>query len=103
MSSDFTRPEREFRVGAVRVTVWANPRYGTDGKTWTSHRVAMDCGYKDHDGNWRKKADTLTTQEIPQAILALKRAYEYLTMNKTEKEEGITEPAAASPVPARIP
>ena len=51
MSSDFTRPEREFRVGAVRVTIWGNPRYGADGKTWVSHRVAMDRGYKDHDGN----------------------------------------------------
>ncbi|HRI87965.1 MAG TPA: hypothetical protein PK869_06865 [Candidatus Hydrogenedentes bacterium] len=81
MSSDFTRPEREFRVGAVRVTVWGNPRYGSDGKTWVSHRVAMDRGYKDHDGNW-KKADTLETDDIPKAIMALKRAYEYLTMNK---------------------
>lgn len=81
MNSDFTRPEREFRVGAVRVTIWGNPRYGPDGKTWVSHRVAIDRGYKDHDGNW-KKTDTLDTEDIPKAILALKRAYEYLTMTK---------------------
>lgn len=86
MSSDYSRPEKEFRVGAVHVTVWANPRYGADGKTWTSHRVAIDRGYKDQQGQW-KNTDTLETNDIPKAILALKRAYEYLTMGKSDGAE----------------
>ena len=102
MSSDFTRPEREFRVGAVRVTVWGNPRYGADGKTWVSHRIAMDRGYKDHDGNW-KKADTLETDDIPKAILALKRAYEYLTMNKPANAGDTPTPDAIPMAAERVP
>jgi hypothetical protein len=97
MSSDYTRPEREFRVGAVRVSIWANPRHGADGTTWTSHRIAMDRGYKDHDGNW-KKTDTLETDDIPKAILALKRAYEYLTMGKGGHADG-DEPAPGKVLP----
>jgi hypothetical protein len=95
MSNEYAKPEREFRVGAVRVSIWANPRYGADGKTWTSHRIAIDRGYKDHDGNW-KKTDTLETEDIPKTILALKRAYEYLTMGKHDETD------SEVPAPARI-
>lgn len=102
MSSDFTRPEKEFRVGAVRVAIWANPRYGADGKTWTGRRVAIDRGYKDHDGNW-KKTDTLDTDDIPKAILALKRAYEYLTTNKPTSTSDAPPPTDAPLAMERVP
>jgi hypothetical protein len=78
MSSNFTKPEREFRVGSVRVSVWANPRYRADGTTWVTHRIAIDRGFKDQHGH-AKNEDTLMVEDIPQCILALKRAYEYLT------------------------
>ncbi|MBM3334785.1 hypothetical protein FJY63_09000 [Candidatus Sumerlaeota bacterium] len=71
-----TRPEKEFKVGAVRAAIWANPRVASDGRSFNSHKVILERVYKDREGF--KSTDSLDPNDIPKAILALKKAYEYL-------------------------
>jgi len=73
------KPEKEFRVGAVRVAVWTNPRHAADGRIFNSHKIQVERTYKDVTGKFAC-TNSLDTNDIPKAILALKKAYEYLTI-----------------------
>jgi hypothetical protein len=81
-----TRPEKSFRVGAVRASVWKNVRHGKDGKTFEMRAVTLDRTYKDSDGNY-KTTNRFAANEIPKAILLLERAYEYLVMGAEEEPD----------------
>ena len=73
------KPEAEFRVAGIRASLWANPRQGRNG-IYNTHRVIVERTYKDATGNF-KTTPGLEVNDIPKAILALKKAYEYLTTN----------------------
>ena len=104
MSEMATKPEREFKVGGVRATVWANPRTDGKGEAYSSHRVILERVYRDSQGGW-KTTGSLGPEDLPKAILALRQAYEHIVLNKRRSD---TPPAGApEPVPfewpARIP
>ena len=80
------RPEKSFRIGAVRASVWKNIRESKDGKTYEARSVTIDRTYKDREGNY-KSNNRFTAPEIPKAILLLQRAYEYLVLGPEEPEE----------------
>ena len=71
------KPEMEFKVGAIRAAIWTNPRQSKDGSIFHSHRVIVERTYKDMHGNF-KSTHSLDTNDIPKAILALKKTYDYL-------------------------
>ena len=80
------RPEKSFRIGAVRASVWKNTRENKDGKTFETRTVSLDRSYKDQAGNY-KSTNSFNPNEIPKAILLLQRAYEYLVLGPEEAEE----------------
>ena len=83
--SETTRPEKEFRAGAVRVAVWTNQRRNSDGEPFESHRVQLERTYKDAQGNF-KTTQSLELNDLPKAVLALTKAYEYLTLRSEESD-----------------
>ena len=97
------RPDQEFRVGAVRVAVWINPRQTSNGKSFNSHKVVLERTYKDMHGDF-KTTQSLELNDIPKAIIALKKMYEFCLVRRSD-----TDAAAAAPghtprmVPNRIP
>lgn len=94
-----TKPEKEFRVGPVRVAIWTNPKTTKDGKTFNAHRVVVERRYRDRDGNW-KSTEALDANDVPKAILALRKAYEWITTPKPRRPE----PSAPLPsAPQRTP
>jgi len=96
-----TKPEKEFKVGAVRAAIWANPRTASDGRSFSSHKVMLERVYKDAGGF--KSTSSLDVNDIPKAILALKKAYEYLLCAEQERENP---PQDEVPIPwasARVP
>ena len=70
------KPEKEYKVGAVRAAIWCNPRTTSDGRQFNSHKVILERTYKDASGNF-KSTSSLDVNDIPKAILALKKAYEF--------------------------
>ena len=87
MNSAFTKPENEFKVGSVKASIWSNPRETRDGKVFNSHKVIVDRVYRDASGEF-KATSSLDVNDIPKAILALKKAYDYLMTQPPAEEEG---------------
>ena len=79
------KPVNEFKVGAVRVVIWSNPRHDTNGKMFNSHKIELERIYRDRQGNFHSTG-SLDINDIPKAILALKKAYEYLVTSGQKTE-----------------
>jgi len=96
-----TKPEKEFKVGAVRAAIWANPRTASDGRSFSSHKVMLERVYKDAGGF--KSTNCLDVNDIPKAIVALKKAYEYLLCAESERNGAPQEEVAVPWASARMP
>ena len=77
------KPETVFKIGAVRASVFQNTII-KEGRSIQLPKVVIEVRYKDKSGKW-KGTNTLSINDIPKAILALEKAFEYLTDNKSEK------------------
>ncbi|MEM0359904.1 MAG: hypothetical protein QXK06_01025 [Candidatus Diapherotrites archaeon] len=69
------KPIKKFSAGAIQVSVWENE--GREGKQFYS--VSLDKRYKDKNEQW-KSTGSLKAKDLPNAVLALNKAYEYLTL-----------------------
>jgi hypothetical protein len=72
-----SRPEKIIMVGPCRVSIFRNTCL-KDGKEIEIPKVLLEVRYKDRQGKWRG-THSLALHEIPKAILALEKAFEYLT------------------------
>ena len=71
-----TNPEKIIMVGPCRVSIFRNTVL-VEGKEVEIPKVVLEVRYKDKHGRWRG-TQGMTIREIPKAILALQKAYEYL-------------------------
>ena len=79
------KPEKRFKCGGCEAAVFENEinRGGTTGKI---KKVSFQKRYKSPDGEW-KSTNSLDINELPKAILALSKAYEYLVLGESTDEE----------------
>ncbi|MFA4855546.1 MAG: hypothetical protein WC634_03115 [archaeon] len=80
-------PTKKFGVGGISVAVWENQ--GKEGNNY--YTVSFERRYKDKGGEW-KSTTSLKANDLPKAILALEKAYEFIAlkeplMQSEEKEE----------------
>ncbi len=80
MRNSSNKPEAVFKVGAVRASVFRNT-ISQQGKEVTLPKVVLEVRYKDKAGEWQS-TNSFSLNELPKAILALEKAYDYLTMPK---------------------
>ena len=71
------KPEQVFKVGPVRASVFLNEIIH-NGRTVTLPKVVLEVRYKDKSGEW-KGTNSLSVNDMPKAILALQKAYDYVT------------------------
>jgi hypothetical protein len=80
-------PKTVIRVGAVNVSIFENTVL-KDGKLLTIPKAVFQVRYKDKKtGEW-KSTSSLSINDIPKAIMALEKAFQYLT-EKTHSPQGI--------------
>jgi hypothetical protein len=80
-----SQPEISFKVGAVRAAIFRNTmQRGT--KTINIGKVILEVRYRDKDGQW-KSTHSMSANEVPKAILALQKAYEYLMTKKSDESQ----------------
>ena len=78
------KPIQKFNVGAIHVSIWENEGVSKEGIVRNFNSVSIDRNYKDKQGEW-KSTNSLKVNDLPKAILALQKAYEYLSLkNNTE-------------------
>ena len=75
-----SKPEISFKVGAVRASVFRNVVVN-NGRQIPLPKVVIEVRYKDKTGQWNG-TNSLSLNDIPKAILALQKAFEYLTQHK---------------------
>ena len=77
-----SKPEKVFKIGAVRASIFRNA-IERQGKQVMMPKVILEVRYLDKSGQW-KGTNSLSLNEVPKAVLALQKAFEYLS----EKKEG---------------
>ena len=84
------QPEKVFKIGAVRASVFRNIIMKA-GQSIQLPKVVVEVRYKDKAGNWQG-TNSLSVNDLPKAILALQKAFEYLMDRKDPKqpEESVT-------------
>lgn len=93
-----SKPEISFKVGAVRAAIFRNTIVrGT--QTVNIGKVVLEVRYRDKEGQW-KSAHSMSANEVPKAILALQKAYDYLM---TKKSDGASAGEAADATDAEEP
>lgn len=70
------RPEKVFKMGAVRASVFCNT-FSRGTERLPIRKVVLEVRYRDRAGNW-KGTPSLSINDLPKAITALQQAYEYL-------------------------
>jgi hypothetical protein len=75
-----TQPENVFKIGAVRASVFRNTVVKA-GQSIPLPKVVIEVRYKDKAGNWQG-TNSLSINDLPKAILALQKAFEYLMESK---------------------
>jgi hypothetical protein len=76
-------PIKKFGVGGISVAIWENE--GKEGNGYCS--VSFERRYKDKGGEW-KSTTSLKANDLPKAILALEKAYEFIALKAQEPEQG---------------
>ena len=79
-----SKPETVFKVGAVRAAVFRNI-IQKNGKSIPLPKVVIEVRYKDKAGQWNG-TNSLSLNDLPKAILALQKAYEYLMQHKQPEQ-----------------
>ena len=74
------KPETVFKVGAVRASVFQNT-IEKNGQSIQLPKVVIEVRYKDKSGQWQG-TNSLSINDLPKAILALQKAFEYLMAHK---------------------
>ena len=78
------KPEIVFKVGAVRASVFRNS-IERSGQSIQLPKVALEVRYKDKAGQWQG-TNSLSLNDLPKAILALQKAFAYLTEPRETNE-----------------
>ena len=84
-----TKPEITFKMGAVRASVFRNI-IQHEGKSVPLPKVVLEVRYRDKSGQWQG-TNSLSLNDIPKAITALQKAYEYLLGHGTGKDTNTSE------------
>jgi hypothetical protein len=74
------KPETVFKVGAVRAAIFRNT-IEKAGRSIPLPKVVIEVRYKDKTGKWNG-TNSLSLNDLPKAILALQKAFEYLMEHK---------------------
>ena len=83
-----SKPETVFKIGAVRASIFRNI-IEKAGKSIPLPKVVIEVRYKDKTGQWQG-TNSLSINDLPKAILALQKAFEYLMERKDPGQPGNT-------------
>ena len=81
------RPEKNIRVGPVRAAIWKQTSQTRDGQPFESFKVVLERSYRDRNGQWQN-TNRYDPNDIPKAILAMQKAYEFIHGAASEEQNG---------------
>ena len=78
-----TQPVQRFKAGGCVASIFAN-EVARGEESMTLHTVVLQRVYKDSDGTF-KYTTSLKANDVPKAILALVKAYDFLLGDRKEE------------------
>ena len=88
MANERAQPVKKMNIGAVNLAIWRNDvRFGRDGDSRVMYSVSVERRYKDQSGTWQGSG-SFRLNDIPKLKLLLEKAYEHLTMEIAEDDDG---------------
>ena len=79
-----SKPEKVFKMGAVRASVFLNT-IEKNGASIPLRKVVLEVRYRDKNGEW-KSTKSLSINDLPKAIAALQQAYEYILSEASQRD-----------------
>ena len=92
------KPEKVFKAGAVRASIFRN-YIQKNGEQIPLSKVVIEARYKDKQGNWQG-TNSLSLNEIPKAMLALQKAYAYILEKKAGDKDEENQSGTPTPISA---
>ena len=83
------QPEKRFKCGSCEVAIFENEINKND-RMIKIKKTSIQKRYKNSEGEW-KSTYSLDMNDIPKMILALSKAYEYLTMGEENTSDEVLE------------
>lgn len=83
MSTQPTKPVKEFRAGTIKAAVWRNEVQDGD-RTAVRYSVRIQKRFK-RDGEWHE-TDYYFPEDLPKLRLVADKAYEYVALSESEDE-----------------
>lgn len=80
-------PEKKFKAGSISVTVWHNKTQKQNGEEGDYQTISIERSYMDKDGKWQT-TNSLRTNDVPKAIVALQKAYEHIVLQEQDLTKG---------------
>lgn len=80
------KPEKEFRAGAVRASVWKNTRKDKAGQPFEALSVRVERRYQDKEGEWQSTS-SFRPNDLPRLALVAQKAFEHVAMAAEEAGE----------------
>ena len=80
-----SKPEITFKMGAVRASIFRNT-IQRNGQSISLPKVVLEVRYRDKDGKWQG-TNSLSVNDLPKAITALQKAYEYILSHQAAATE----------------
>lgn len=80
------QPEKVFRHGGCFASVFIN-EVTRDGQIRQMRSVSFQRRYMDKNGEWQSTSH-LNVNDLPKAVLALNKAYDYITSISATRENG---------------
>lgn len=96
-----SKPEIAFKMGVVRAAVFRNI-IQHEGKSMALPKVILEVRYRDKAGNWQS-TNSLSINDLPKAIAALQKAYEYLLGRQDKGPEAASSNSEPAIKPTWIP
>jgi hypothetical protein len=79
------QPVAKFKHGAVEAAIFEN-EIKKNGKSFTVRKVVMQRNYLDRNEMWQSTS-SLDVNDVPKAVLALSKAYEFLTRSEGTNDQ----------------
>jgi hypothetical protein len=101
VNSTISRPEVQFRVEFVRVALWPASAPPAEALEERNYKVTVER--QRNAGASQEYTDVLDARDIPKAILALKKAHDYIRNRQRQPPDAGRFTSAAGYAPERIP
>ncbi len=90
------KPNKTFRAGSVRASVWDNELVSSTGEKVNRPRVSIERRYKNEHGEW-VSSNHYSVNELPRVQAVVQAAFNYLVLTDRENgEHSTTRPGSLS-------